>query len=267
MARVSAIEINIDSKEFGDDRGPVLQALSLCARQGEFLCLVGPSGAGKSTLLNVIAGLDQDFQGSITLKGRQAADPTDAYHHGIGMIFQEPRLMPWLSVMDNLLLVTEAGEAARARVRDLLQAVELHGVESAFPNQLSGGMQRRVALARAFAAQPEILLMDEPFVSLDAPTADRLREELVGLWQRNGPTIIFVTHNLREALALADRVAFLSARPARVVKELPLDLPRPRHLEDPAVGALRQRLLSDHPELLAGDGSSRPDTPRYRDTA
>ncbi len=175
--------------------------------------------------------------------------------------------MPWLSVMDNLLLVTEPGDAARSRALDLLRAVDLQDVESAWPNQLSGGMQRRVALARAFAAQPEVLLMDEPFISLEAPTADRLREKLVHLWQRNRPTIIFVTHNLREALALADRVVFLSARPARVVMELPLDLPRPRHLEDPAVGALRQRLLDEHPELLAGDGTPRPDHRAYRDTA
>ena len=116
-------------------------------------------------------------------------------------------------------------------------------------------MQRRVALARAFAAAPKVLLMDEPFVSLDAPTADRLRDRLTALWEREKPTILFVTHNLREALALSDRVAFLSSRPARVVKEVPLKLPRPRHLEDPEVGALRQRLLDQHPELLAGSES------------
>lgn len=254
---MSAIEVRIQSKQFGDDRGPVLQDLALHAEQGEFLCLVGPSGAGKSTLLNIIAGLDRDYRGSICLNGRTLHETDSPPATRIGFVFQEPRLMPWLSVLENLLLVTETGDTAREHVLGLLQAVELSGVENAYPNQLSGGMQRRVALARAFAVQPEILLMDEPFVSLDAPTADRLRAKLVGLWQRDKPTIVFVTHNLREALALADRVAFLSPRPARVVKELPLDLPRPRHLEDPGVSGLRKRLLSDHPELLAGSEAER----------
>ena len=160
--------------------------------------------------------------------------------------------MPWLTVLDNVLLVSASTPAQRERAVALLQAMELGEVLHAYPGRLSGGMQRRVALARAFVNEPPLLLMDEPFVSLDAPTADRLRAMLVELWQRCRSTVLFVTHDLREALALADRVCFLSAAPGRVVLELPVALPRPRAPNDPAVLALQAQLLAQHPDLLAG---------------
>lgn len=160
--------------------------------------------------------------------------------------------MPWLTVLDNVLLVTDASPAAQRRARELLAAMGLADVLDAYPGRLSGGMQRRVALARAFVIEPKLLLMDEPFVSLDVPTANRLRAMLVEQWQRSGATVLFVTHDLREALALADRICFLSAAPGRVVLELPLTLARPRAPDDAAVQALHAELLARHPELLAG---------------
>jgi NitT/TauT family transport system ATP-binding protein len=174
-------------------------------------------------------------------------------------MFQEPRLMPWMSVLDNVLLVAREGaaregEAARQRERAiaLLRAMELGDVLDAWPARLSGGMMRRVALARAFINEPELLLMDEPFVSLDTPTANRLREMLVEQWQRCGASVLFVTHDLREALALADRVCFLSAAPGRVVLDLAVELPRPRDPASPAVDRFYQALLVRHPALLGG---------------
>ncbi|WP_018990426.1 ABC transporter ATP-binding protein [Aromatoleum toluclasticum] len=242
------LDIAIDRKTYPDRAGAphlALAGLRLTAAPGEFVCVVGPSGCGKSTLLNVVGGLDHDVEGRVRLAG---ADTT----HDIGFMFQEPRLMPWLTVLDNVLLVTDASPAARRRARELLAAMGLGDVLDAYPGRLSGGMQRRVALARAFVIEPKLLLMDEPFVSLDVPTANRLRTMLVEQWQRSGATVLFVTHDLREALALADRICFLSAAPGRVVLDRTLALARPRAPDDAAVQALHAELLAQHPELLAG---------------
>jgi len=167
--------------------------------------------------------------------------------------------MPWLTVLQNVELVLRDDPQGSQRARALLQAMELGEVLDAYPGRLSGGMQRRVALARAFVIEPRLLLMDEPFVSLDAPTANRLRAMLVDIWRQRRTTVLFVTHDLREALALGDRVFFLSASPAQVVLDLPIALPRPRTPADPEVQALQQDLLRRHPELLAGgvNGASR----------
>ena len=242
------LDIAIDRKTYPDRAGAphlALAGLRLTAAPGEFVCVVGPSGCGKSTLLNVVGGLDRDVEGRVRLAAAASA-------HDIGFMFQEPRLMPWLSVLDNVLLVTGRSAAEKTRARELLAVMGLADVLDAYPGRLSGGMQRRVALARAFVIEPKLLLMDEPFVSLDVPTANRLRAMLVEQWQRSGATVLFVTHDLREALALADRVCFLSAAPGRVVLELPLALPRPRAPDDAAVQALHAELLARHPELLAG---------------
>lgn len=222
-----------------------LEGLNFRVARGEFACLVGPSGCGKSTLLNIIGGLDRDYQGSVTLDGSTSTA-------GIGYMFQSPRLMPWLSVLDNVRLVLDDSPESTARARELLAAMELGDVLDAYPNRLSGGMQRRVALARAFTIQPRLLLMDEPFVSLDAPVANRLRAMLMDLWRRQGTTVLFVTHDMREALALGDRVLFMSAGPGRVVMEVPILLPRPRYPDDPEIYALQTRLFGEHPDLLAG---------------
>ena len=247
------LEVEINRKSYPDRGGQVhiaLSGLSFRARRGELVCIVGPSGCGKSTLLNVVGGLDHDVDGGVTMGG---VIP----EHSIGFMFQEPRLMPWLTVLDNVRLVAGRLADDRRRARELLTAMELGDVLHAYPGSLSGGMQRRVALARAFVIDPVLLLMDEPFVSLDAPTANRLRNMLITLWQRCNTTVLFVTHDLREALSLGDRVCFLSGAPGQLVLDLPIKLPRPRSADDPAVLALQNELLREHPELLAGLASGK----------
>lgn len=245
------LEVNIRRKMFpGADAGAV-EELVFTAFPGEFVAIVGPSGAGKSTLLNIVAGLDREMDGDVQVDG-QTLHTDGQIAVRIGFVFQEPRLMPWLTVMDNLMLVLDKSTDSLERVRHLLHEVGLADIEQSFPNQLSGGMQRRISLARAFAMRPELLLMDEPFLSLDAPTAERLRRLLLTLWGEFHPTVLFVTHHLREALALADRVLFLSGSPGRVVLEVPVQLPRPRELGDASIGELHDRLLGQYPDLLSG---------------
>ena len=217
-----------------------IENLSFSARPGEFVAIVGPSGAGKSTLLKIISGLDTNFDGQLDFVGQER----------VGFMFQEPRLMPWLTVAQNLALVDAS--ATGSRLHQALERVGLGDCSQLFPRQLSGGMQRRVALLRAFLMEPQLLLMDEPFQSLDDPTAEQLRAQLLSLWQATKPTVLFVTHNLQEALSLADRVLFLSAGPARVVLDVPVDLPRPRCLDSSGVQQLSQQLLADYPDLLKG---------------
>ena len=237
------VQIDIQSKVFSNG----IQAaknLQLSLQQGEFVALVGPSGTGKTTLLNLIAGLDTDLQGSI-----------QAPRHALSMMFQEPRLMPWLTVEDNIRLVLDAPvmqtDVQRwQRMAQLIEQLGLSEFKHAFPKQLSGGLKRRVALARAFVTQPQLLLMDEPFQSLDEPTAQALRAVLVNLWQHTRPTILFVTHHLNEALQLADRVVFLAPRPAQVILDYPLHLARPRAASE--VQGLQQALLTQYPALLTG---------------
>ena len=222
-----------------------LRDVTLQLPPGQFSCLIGPSGCGKSTLLNIINGLDPQFEG--TLKLAQDAAPAR-----VATLFQTPRLMPWLTVLENVLLVLPAGADSRQRAVELLNQMGLEAVLNAYPSRLSGGMQRRVALARAFAIRPQILLLDEPFVSLDMPVANRLRELLLDMWQQHDSTVLFVTHDLREALALGDRVIFLSAAPGTVVLDMPISRAHSRSIESPAVEQLYRELLATHPQLLAG---------------
>ena len=214
--------------------------LQFSARAGEFIAIVGPSGAGKTTLLKIISGLDTAFDGEIRL-------PAGAT---LGYMFQEARLMPWLTVLENLQLIPSAMQ--RQQLLEMLEMVGLKECASLYPRQLSGGMQRRVALLRAFIVQPQLLLMDEPFQALDAPTAAQLRAQLMALWQRSEPTVLFVTHHLTDALALASRVLFLSAAPARVALDWQVDLPAGRDVDSPQVQALARHLLQTYPQLLSG---------------
>jgi len=198
------LAVTVRDKRFGARQ--VIADLTFRAAPGEFVALVGPSGCGKSTLLNILAGLDPAFEGSVQAPpGR------------LGMVFQAPRLLPWRSVADNLLLVDPPGGAAA--VEDILAAVGLAGRGASWPNHLSLGMQRRVAVARAFAVNPAVLLMDEPFVSLDADLAGSLRDLLRALLAQRPTTVVFVTHDVAEARDLADRILYLAPSPTRVERE------------------------------------------------
>ena len=245
MAAMNALEVVVRRKAYGSAQGEhvALGDLAFTVPAGEFTCILGPSGCGKTTLLSLVAGLDRDYEGRIT---RSEGDGR------LGMVFQTPRLMPWLSAQDNVRLALPPSAAEDGRAEAILREMQLGSLLNAFPNRLSGGQQRRVALARAFVNDPDLLLLDEPFQSLDAPTAQQLRDLLMAMCMRRRPTILFVTHDLREALSLADRVLFLSASPGRVTLDLPLSLPRPRHPDSAAVEAVRKRLLETHPDLLRG---------------
>lgn len=242
------LSVDIKQKNYGDNTPTVLKDVQLQGTAGEIVSIVGPSGAGKSTLLAMVAGLDTDYEGTITRY--EFTDAQSKTFTSTSFVFQEPRLVPWLSVRDNVNLVLKKDDDAT--VDRLISSVGLSGYEDYFPNQLSGGMQRRLALIRAFVVKPAILLLDEPFVSLDQPTADQLRTQLMTLWSDYQPLVLFVTHNLDEAIALSDRILFMSTSPAKVIAEYAVDLARPRQASDAAVTEFRSRLLSEQPQLLQG---------------
>ena len=229
-----ALQIRGAGKTFVQ-RGKEVQALTpidLEVQAGEFVCLLGASGCGKSTLLSLIAGLEQPSVGNILANGAPIGGPAPDRV----LLFQDAALFPWLNVQANVefgLRQTKKSPAERADLAKFwIDRVHLHGFENAFVHQLSGGMRQRVALARSLAIDPSILLMDEPFGALDALTRDRLHGELESLWSATGKTIVFVTHNVREAVALGDRVIVFSPRPGRIAGEFKITLPRPRSLED-----------------------------------
>ncbi|HVI78017.1 MAG TPA: ABC transporter ATP-binding protein, partial [Candidatus Acidoferrum sp.] len=222
-----------------------LDNINLQVRAGEFVCIVGPSGCGKSTLLHLVAGLHSQTSGEILVDGHPVQGPgTDRI-----LIFQEHALFPWLTVGENVEFGMKMKGRPRAerkeKVRDYLRLVHLAKFEKSYIHQLSGGMRQRVAIARALATEPDVLLMDEPFAALDAQTRDLLHDELERIWSETGRTIIFVTHNVREAVRLGDRVVLLTFRPGRVKSEFPIDLPRPRHLEDPEVALTARDVLNE----------------------
>ena len=247
---MSALDIEIIRKSYPrPDQAPleVLTDLHFKVEEGEFVSVVGPSGCGKTTLLNLIGGLNSDVEGSVLVDGVAPEDGPMTGH-----MFQTPRLMPWLTVRDNIRLVEKDAASTGQRVDELLAEMGLAEFADAYPAHLSGGMRRRVALARAFLNEPGLLLLDEPFLSLDAPVANHLRRVLLELCGRRSSTVLFVTHDLREALYLADRVLFMSGGPGSIVLDLPVDMPRPRQPESEAVERMRINLLKDHPQLLAG---------------
>lgn len=207
-----------------------LHGMSLAAAEGEFLAIVGPSGCGKSTLLRLLAGLLRPISGEVHFRGQLLTAP----QREIGLVFQRANLMPWRTVLDNIVLpleiagVPKAERQARAQMQIAL--VGLEGFADAYPRQLSGGMQQRVALARALIHEPSVLLLDEPFGSLDALTRERMNAELLRIWNLRRPTVVMVTHSISEAVLLADRILVMSPRPGTVRAEFAVPLPRPRHL-------------------------------------
>lgn len=222
----------------------VLDSLDLRIKEGEFVTIVGISGCGKSTLLNIIAGLDIPDSGSVSVRGSSNISATKRI-----MIFQEGALFPWLSVRENvefgLKIANIPKEQRRAIVDKYVELVGLMRFAETFVHQLSGGMKQRVAIARALALEPEILLMDEPFASLDVQTRDLLHEELVGIHKTTRKTILFVTHNISEAILLGDRVIVLSPNLHSIRKEFAIDLPRPRDPETPELNVIKRQILNE----------------------
>jgi len=221
----------------------VLHDVSLTVAEGEFVCLLGPSGCGKSTLIHLIAGLELPDAGQILVDGKPVLGPDPSRT----VVFQDAALFPWLSVLGNVefglrMAGVEPGRR-RERALEYLRLVHLSKFIHAYPHQLSGGMKQRVAIARALTLQPAILLLDEPFASLDAQTRSVLQNELLEIWELARPTILFVTHNVREATGLADRVYVISARPGRIRDVRPIGVPRPRHADDPALLAHQHQIL------------------------
>jgi NitT/TauT family transport system ATP-binding protein len=233
-------------RSYANSRGsftPALQNIDLEIEQGEFVCIVGPSGCGKSTLLHLLAGLDRPTTGEITVDGNPVQGPgTDRI-----LLFQELGLFPWLTVRQNvefgLKMTGVSRDERRDSARKFLRMVHLSHFEDHYIHQLSGGMKQRVALARSLVLRPKILLMDEPFAALDAQTRDMLHDELERLWKETSPTIVFVTHNVREAVRLGDRVLLMSFRPGRIKSQFQVTLPRPRHVEDSDVACLSKEIL------------------------
>jgi NitT/TauT family transport system ATP-binding protein len=245
VPKVALADICLSYRIQSGERLLALDHINLQVKPGEFLCIVGPSGCGKSTLLHLIAGLHQQTSGQILVDGKRVQGPGPDRI----LIFQELGLFPWLTVGRNVefgMKMKGLGKAEREeKTRRYLRLVHLSQFKDSYTHQLSGGMRQRVALARALATEPDVLLMDEPFAALDAQTRDLLHDELERIWAETGRTIVFVTHNVREAIRLGDRVALLTFRPGRVKREFAVDLPRPRSLEDTHVAHAAREILDE----------------------
>ena len=247
----TAIAISEVSRAFGRGKTTLLalDRVSLDVALGEFVCLIGASGCGKSTLLSLVAGLDTPTAGVIDTSGRKVA-----------LMFQEPALFPWLTAARNVELALRPGgmaaQARRSRAADLLEAVHLGGFGNKRPHELSGGMRQRVALARALATDADVLLMDEPFGALDAMTRDLLHDELDRITMDRGLTVLFVTHNVREAVRLGDRVVLLSSRPGRVIDEFAVPIPGPRRIDSAQVAELASTITDRLREEMGRHGQA-----------
>ena len=249
MSDRPVIELADVWKTFDKGGRPVeaLQGVSVGIARNEFAAILGPSGCGKSTLLNMVAGFDAPTRGAVRFDG----DPVRTPSPRRAVVFQEPALFPWYTVLDNITFglktrgVTPA--AYRSRVETIVEQVGLRGFESHYPAELSGGMKQRVGIARVLVMEPDVLLMDEPFGSLDAQTRSVMQELLLSVWERHQQTVLFVTHDIEEALLLADSVSVMTARPGRIKKRLAVDLPRPRALEvttSPFFNELKREVLA-----------------------
>ena len=239
------LELRNVTKTFKTEEGELtaLENINLAIKPSEFLCIIGPSGCGKSTLLRLIAGLDDPSSGEILLDGKELRGPSQDR----GMVFQEYSLFPWRNVLKNVTFGLEIQGIDKQEqykiAEEYIELVGLKGFEKRYPYELSGGMKQRVAIARALATEPAILLMDEPFGSVDAQTRNILQEELLEIWMRTKKTILFVTHSVDEAVYLADRVAVVSSRPGCLVKCAKIDIPRPRKRTSVEVNEFRGKLL------------------------
>jgi NitT/TauT family transport system ATP-binding protein len=243
------IEIEGVWKEFakGERRVLALEDIDLTIAEREFVAILGPSGCGKSTLLNIVAGFEHPTRGAVRVAGEAVAAPSP----NRAVVFQEPALFPWLSVMENVVfgpkIQRQPAAAYRSRAAQIIEQVGLDGFEKSYPAELSGGMRQRVGIARVLIMQPQVLLMDEPFGSLDAQTRMSMQELLLEVWERHHQTVLFITHDIEEALLLADRVCVMTARPGRLKKSIEVRIPRPRVIEvttSPDFNALRRKVLA-----------------------
>jgi NitT/TauT family transport system ATP-binding protein len=246
----AAVRLDGVSKLYGRGQSALLalDRVSLTVDRGEFVCLLGASGCGKSTLLSLVAGLDPVSAGTVDTRG-----------HRVALMFQEPALFPWLRVSGNVEIALRMRgvprERRRAEAARLLDTVRLAGFGGKRPHELSGGMRQRVALARALAQDADVLLMDEPFGALDAITRDILHDELERIWREQSLTVLFVTHNVREAVRLGDRVILLSSRPGRILEEFPVTHPRPRRIDSTEVATLAATITDTLRAEVARHGS------------
>ncbi len=241
----SRVRIADISKRYDTDDGYVqaLEGVSFDVADGEFVCIVGPSGCGKTTLFRIIAGLEDATSGEVYLGGHQVNGPTP----NMGVVFQDYHLFPWRTVRKNVAFGLEKQDVPkderRTRVDELINLVGLEGFENSYPKELSGGMKQRVAIARALAVDPALLLMDEPFGAVDAQTREMLQTELLEIWEQTGKTVLFVTHDVEEAVKLADRIVVMAKEPGRVDEIIDVDLSRPRSRSDTEFGEYYERVL------------------------
>lgn len=240
----SMVTINQLSKTFHSNKDQIqaLRNINLDIEEGEFITVIGPSGCGKSTLLKIIAGLDLNYQGQLLLEGENVKGP------GIdkGFIFQEPRLLPWLNVERNIAAdLNLRNPEVREKVDDLINLVKLTGFEKSYPKELSGGMAQRVSIARALLRNPKVLLLDEPFGALDAFTRAHMQEVLLDIWKRNKTTMIFVTHDIDEAVFLGNRIVILKPRPGSIQDIVTVDLPFPRKKTNESFQEIRFKVVNE----------------------
>ncbi|MDN4074240.1 ABC transporter ATP-binding protein [Fictibacillus terranigra] len=229
-----------------------LERIDLSVNKGEFITVIGPSGCGKSTLLKIIAGLDTRHEGAVMLDNQKVSGPSIDK----GFIFQEPRLFPWLTVEKNIAANLPLKEKeTKEKVSELIKLVRLEGFENAYPKELSGGMAQRVSIARALLRNPKVLLLDEPFGALDAFTRSHMQEVLLDIWEKNRTTMIFVTHDIDEAIYLASRVVIMNPRPGTIREVIPIELPHPRRKTDSAFQKIRQRVLSEFEKVEENEQS------------
>lgn len=237
------LDINISSKKYQDIN--IIEKLKLEVKDNEFISIIGPSGCGKTTLLNIISNTDSDYLGSISF------DNKDIINSNIGVMFQDSRLIPWLSIFENIMLIS-INKEEELIIQSLIE-VGLEEHINSYPKELSGGMQRRAALVRAFINKPDILLLDEPFISLDYPTAQSLRSDFMKFYKRNKPTVVFITHDLKEAVSLSQRIIFLDSKPMKIVLDYENKNDFSSNLESLEIEKIKEEILLNYPKILSGN--------------